>query len=140
MLPPEEAWCLIDAHLAPLASEPLPRRAAAGRVLARPLAARVDVPAADVSAMDGYAVAGDVAPGETRPVAATLAAGAAPGFVLPAGAAARIMTGAPIPAGADRVIPVELTEAGGCRESVAFRAGVAAAEHVRRRGEILGIG
>jgi molybdopterin molybdotransferase len=139
MLPPEEAWCLIDAHLAPLASEPLPRRAAAGRVLARPLAARVDVPAADVSAMDGYAVQGDVAGGETRPVATTIAAGAAPGFVLPAGAAARIMTGAPLPAGADRVIPVELTESDGAgrREAVTFRAGAASAEHVRRRGEIL---
>lgn len=139
MLPPEEAWCLIDAHLAPLPSEALPRRAATGRVLARPLAARVDVPAADVSAMDGYAVLGDVATGDSRPVATTIAAGAAPGFTLPAGAAARIMTGAPIPAGADRVIPVELTESA-VRESVTFRAGVPPAEHVRRRGEILGRG
>jgi molybdopterin molybdotransferase len=139
MLSPEEAWCLIDAHLAPLPSEPLARRAAAGRVLARPLAARVDVPAADVSAMDGYAVRGEVAPGETRPVAGTIAAGAAPGFALPEGAAARIMTGAPLPAGADRVIPVELAEspAAGGRGTVTFRAGTAPAEHVRRRGEIL---
>jgi molybdopterin molybdotransferase len=137
MLPPEEAWCLIDAHLAPLASESLPRRAAAGRVLARPLAARLDVPAADVSAMDGFAVGGDIVPGEALPVAATIAAGAAPGFALPAGAAARIMTGAPIPSGADRVIPVELTEAGASREAVTFRAGVPAGEHLRRRGEIL---
>jgi molybdopterin molybdotransferase len=145
MLPPAEAWRLIDAHLAPLPTELLARRAAMGRVLARPLAARVDVPAADVSAMDGYAVRGDVAPGETRPVAGTIAAGAAPGFDLPAGAAARIMTGAPVPAAADRVIPVERTldaawagpSTGSYRGTVAFRAGAAPGEHVRRRGEIL---
>ncbi len=150
MLSPDEAWRLIDAHLAPLPTESVARRAAAGRVLARPLAARVDVPAADVSAMDGYAVGGEVAPGETRPVAATIAAGDAPGFALPAGAAARIMTGAPVPAGADRVVPVELTAdpeaerglaagilAGRSRDSVTFRAGVAAEENLRRRGEIL---
>src|SRR3954467_8386845 len=107
MLSAEEAWRLIDAHLAPLATAPLPRRAAAGRVLARPLAATLDVPAADVSAMDGYAVQGDIGPGDRLPVAATIQAGAPPGFALPPGCAARIMTGAPLPAGADRVIPVE---------------------------------
>jgi molybdenum cofactor synthesis domain-containing protein len=151
MLSPEEAWRLIDAHVSPLPTELLGRRGALGRVLARPLAARVDVPAADVSAMDGYAVRGDVAPGETRPVAGTLAAGAPPGFELPAGAALRIMTGAPIPAAADRVIPVELTQdaaadrgmsarpdAGAMTpDRVTFRAGVAPGEHLRRRGEIL---
>ena len=53
--------------------EPLPeetdraRRAAAGRVLTRALAARVDVPACDVSAMDGYAVTGEVPPAEPPP-------------------------------------------------------------------------
>jgi len=147
MLSPEEAWRLIDAHLAPLPAEALARRAAAGRVLARPLAARVDVPAADVSAMDGYAVRGEVSAGDVRPLAGTIAAGAAPGFDLPEGAAARIMTGAPLPAAADRVIPVELTEgfaagrdSGTFRtssETVTFRAGAAPGESIRRRGEIL---
>src|SRR5215470_639599 len=106
-IPPEEAWQRIAARLAPLPAERVARRAAAGRVLAEPLPATVDVPAADVSAMDGYAVAGENAPGERRPVAATIAAGDPPGLALAAGHAARIMTGAPLPLGADRVVPVE---------------------------------
>jgi molybdopterin molybdotransferase len=108
---PEEAWERIAARLSPLAGERAPRREAAGRVLAEALAATVDVPAADVSAMDGYALAGEVTPGERRPVIATIAAGDPPGLALPAGKAARIMTGAPMPLGADRVVPVEATRA-----------------------------
>ena len=106
---PEEAWRRIASRLAPLAAERLPRRAAAGRVLAEPLAATVDVPAGDVSAMDGYALAGAVTPGERRLVAATIAAGDPPGLTLPAGQAAHIMTGAPVPLGADRIVPIEAT-------------------------------
>src|SRR5262245_56391337 len=143
MLAPEAAWRLIEAHVDPLPAEAVPRRAAGGRVLARPLAARVDVPAADVSAMDGYAVRGEVAAGETRPLAGTVAAGARPGDELPEGAAMRIMTGAPVPRGADRVIPVELTQGFADRDAgppagrtddgtVTFRAGVPAGEHLRR--------
>jgi molybdopterin molybdotransferase len=156
MLTPEEAWRAIAAHLTPLPEEEIPRRQAAGRVLARALPARVDVPAADVSAMDGYALAGPVSPGERRPVAATVAAGDAPGLTLSPPAVARIMTGAPLPIGADRVIPVEATDGG--REVVTFKgstasdtAGVAgisaisaiagiAGQHVRHRGEIQRIG
>jgi len=141
MLTPREAWRLIDPHLTPLPAESRPRREAAGRMLAGPLAARVDVPAADVSAMDGYAVGGEVAAGDVRPVVGTIAAGDPPGRVLPPGAAVRIMTGAPVPAGADRVIPVEATDAGGSSPdgegAVAFRAGAGPGEHLRRRGEIL---
>jgi molybdopterin molybdotransferase len=111
MISPDEAWQRIAAAAAPLGSERLPRRATAGRVLAEPLLATVDVPGGDVSAMDGYAVAGEVAAGARLPVAATIAAGDPPGFALPPGHAARIMTGAPVPQGADRVIPVEDTEA-----------------------------
>lgn len=138
LIHPDEAWRRIAERVRPLAGESVGRREAAGRVLARPLAATVDVPAADVSAMDGYALAGEVHPEEARPVAGSVFAGDAPGFDLPAGAAARIMTGAPVPAGADRVIPVELTDGG--RERVTFRKGVPPGEHVRRRGEVLRTG
>ncbi len=137
-LPPDEAWRRIAERLRPLAAEPVERRAAAGRVLAHDLAATVDVPAADVSAMDGYAVAGEVRPGERRPVVATVAAGDPPGFKLVPPAVARIMTGAPVPRGADRVIPVEATDGG--REEVVFQAGTSPGEHVRRQGEIVRIG
>jgi molybdopterin molybdotransferase len=134
-LPPDEAWLRIAGRLRPLPEEEVERRAAAGRVLARDLAATVDVPATDVSAMDGYAVFGEVRPGERRPVAGTVAAGDPPGFELVPPAAVRIMTGAPVPRGADRVIPIEATDGG--REQVVFRAGTKAGEHVRRRGEIV---
>jgi molybdopterin molybdotransferase len=137
---PEEAWERIAARLAPLAAERVPRREAAGRVLAETLAATVDVPAADVSAMDGYALAGEVTPGERRPVVATVAAGDPPGLALPAGKAARIMTGAPLPLGADRVVPVEATRPVTDLAAVELLAAAAPGEHVRRRGEVLRAG
>jgi molybdopterin molybdotransferase len=137
ILSPEQAWERIAAELAPLAAERVARRAAAGRVLAEALAATVDVPAADVSAMDGYALAGEVVPGERRPVAATVAAGDPPGLALPAGHAVRIMTGAPLPLGADRVVPVEATRRAE-REvaEVELLAAAGSGDHVRRRGEV----
>jgi molybdenum cofactor synthesis domain-containing protein len=138
MIHPDEAWRRIATRLAPLPEESLPRRSAAGRVLARPLAATVDVPAGDVSAMDGYALAGPVPPGEPRPVAARIVAGDAPGFELRPPAVARIMTGAPVPLGADRVVPVEQTDAG--REVVTFQTEAAPGAHIRRRGEVLRTG
>lgn len=138
LLHPEEAWRAIEERLTPLPEETAGRLAGAGRALARDLPATVDVPAADVSAMDGYAVAGDVGPDERRPVAGTVAAGDPPGFALVPPAVARIMTGAPVPAAADRVIPVEATDGG--RDEVVFRSGTAPGEHIRRQGEILRAG
>lgn len=138
MLHPDEAWQRIAERLAPLPEEWIERRAATGRVLARDLAAAVDVPAADVSAMDGYAVAGEVRPGDRRAVVTTIAAGDPPGFALAPAAVARIMTGAPLPLGADRVVPVEATDGG--REEVAFQAPAEVGAHIRRRGEILHAG
>jgi molybdopterin molybdotransferase len=134
MIHPDEAWRRIASRLSPLPEESVPRRSAAGRVLARPLSATVDVPGTDVSAMDGYALAGPVPPGEPRPVSATIVAGDAPGFELRPPAVARIMTGAPVPLGADRVVPVEQSDGG--RETVTFRAEVAPGAHIRRRGEV----
>jgi molybdopterin molybdotransferase len=134
ILSPEQAWERIAAELAPLAAERVARRAAAGRVLAEALAATVDVPAGDVSAMDGYALAGDVVPGDRRPVAATVAAGDPPGLTLPAGHAVRIMTGAPLPLGADRVVPVEATRRQAAEVELLVAAG--SGDHVRRRGEV----
>ncbi len=137
MISPDTAWRRLEPFLDPLAAEPLARRAAAGRVLAAPIVATVDVPPADVSAMDGYAVRGDPA-GTSLPVSGTVAAGDPPGFEWVAGGAARIMTGAVVPPAADRVVPVELTDAGS--ERVRFRAGTPAGAHIRRRGEIVAAG
>lgn len=135
MIHPDEAWQRIAARLAPLPPETLPRRSAQGRALAHRLTATVDVPGLDVSAMDGYALPGPVPPGEPRPVAGTVLAGDPPGFELRAPTVARIMTGAPVPLGADRVVPVEQTDAG--KETVIFRAEASAGAHIRRRGEVL---
>ncbi|WP_193104861.1 gephyrin-like molybdotransferase Glp [Brachybacterium sp. FME24] len=87
---------------------------AVGRVAAAQARAGVDVPGHDNSQMDGYAVAGVDLAGAgtvTLPLGPTIAAGDLPGE-LAAGTARPIMTGAPIPAGADLVIPVEESESG----------------------------
>jgi molybdopterin molybdotransferase len=145
MLHPDEAWARIAARCPPLPETMVARREALGRVLTRPLAATVDVPAADVSAMDGYALAGPVRAGERRRVAATIVAGVPPGFVLEPPLVARIMTGAPVPRGADRIIPVEATT--GIRndendesDEAVFHAEARPGDHIRRRGEILRAG
>lgn len=135
ILPPDQAWQAIAAHLSPLPEESAARRVAAGRVLAQPLTATVDVPATDVSAMDGYALPGPVPPGERRTVVGTIAAGDWPGFSLSPPAVARIMTGAPVPQGADRVVPVEASDGG--QEEVVFTGEVEPGAHVRRQGEVL---
>jgi molybdopterin molybdotransferase len=138
MISPEEAWGRIEPLLEALGSETVDLEGVAGRVLARPLEAMVDVPACRVSAMDGYALAGGVTPGDERAIAGVIAAGDAPGFELPAGEAARIMTGAPIPAGADTVVPVECSDGG--REHVCFTGEIDAGANVREQGEILSAG
>ena len=99
----------------PLPTEQLPVVAARGRVLAAPVVAATDLPPWDNSAMDGYAVrAADVAgASEDVPirlvVRGEVAAGSAPDVSVGPGAALRIATGAPLPAGADAVVQVELT-------------------------------
>ena len=90
-------------------SETVPTQAASGRVLATPLVSTIAVPPLDNSAMDGYAVrCADVpATGTRLRIAQRIAAGSA-GHTLAAGTAARIFTGAPVPAGADAVVMQEL--------------------------------
>ncbi|MEM7048300.1 MAG: gephyrin-like molybdotransferase Glp [Acidobacteriota bacterium] len=135
MITPQEAWSRLSPLLVPLPPEDCPRRQARGRVLAHDLAATVDVPPADVSAMDGYALEGAFEAGAERTVAGVIAAGDAPGFELPPGQAVRIMTGAPVPTGADRVVPVEATDRG--RERVRFERPSTDRDHIRRQGEVL---
>ncbi len=82
---------------------------ALGRVLAREVISPIDSPPFDKSAMDGFAVAaGDTS--TTLSILDTLAAGGAPGRALKPGECARIMTGAALPPGADRVIRKEYVE------------------------------
>lgn len=123
-LPPFEQH-LLDAH---------------GHRLARDVVSPRDVPLFDNSAMDGYAVRRiDVlgADGE-RPALLTIAyetpAGAPPGPELDPGTCARIMTGAPVPPGADAVVPVEVTD-GAAEGVVRVHRVPEPGEHIRRAGE-----
>lgn len=84
----------------------LPLAAALGRVLAADVAAPIPLPVFDNSQMDGYAVRAADLTGASLPIARPIAAGAA-GDPLPPGTCAPIMTGAPVPAGADTIVPVE---------------------------------
>ncbi|MGJ7439655.1 molybdopterin molybdotransferase MoeA [Aquipuribacter sp. MA13-6] len=103
--------------------------AAPGSVLAEPLLARSDVPAADASAMDGFAVAG---PGPWR-VRGRVLAGGVPAAPVAAGDAVEVATGALVPLGTERVLPVEVVEtAAGVLRLVEEAPG---RRHVRPRGE-----
>lgn len=137
-LTPEAAWDRLDPFLAPLGPRPVDRAEALGAVLSESLQATVDVPGTDVSAMDGYALSSIAADDEHWPVASVIAAGDSPGFQLPAGRAAKIMTGAPVPAGADRVIPVEKTDGGSDRMYIETPVDIGA--NIRRKAEILRVG
>jgi molybdopterin molybdotransferase len=108
LMPLDDAVALALGQVAPLgAVETLPLASAAGRCAATDIFAPAAMPFFDNSAMDGFALrVGDLDAGATLPVAGTIPAGAAP-MALPAGAALRIFTGAPIPVGADTVVMSE---------------------------------
>jgi molybdopterin molybdotransferase len=109
MVPIDEAHRLIMGLAAPLGVEEVDALAADGRVLAEAVLAPDDVPDVPKASMDGYALRAGDGLAERR-VVAELTAGAEPGLLIGPGMAARIMTGAPMPAGADAMVPVELTE------------------------------
>lgn len=160
MLNVEQAWDRIRGELEALPAERVALADAAGRVLAETLMATTAVPQANVSAMDGYALAGPTAADAQLSVAGTIAAGPAPTAPHPGpGHALRIMTGAVLPVGADRVLPVELAteeaasiapidSADPLRHSphasrdrlVRTRSTVTAGAHVRWRAEVLAPG
>ncbi|MDQ5915291.1 MAG: molybdopterin molybdotransferase [Pseudomonadota bacterium] len=112
----------------------MPTIAAAGRVLAEAQYSTLSVPPLDNSAMDGYAVrAADVtAVGTTLPVSQRIPAGTVGAHLQP-GTAARIFTGAPVPAGADAVIMQERCEH--AADGVTINHVPKAGEHIRRAGE-----
>ena len=113
-LPLEQARAQILERLAPLGRrETLPLAAALGRSLAEPVLAPAAVPGFRASIMDGYAIAGGAeppAPGSRWQLVGRSAAGAPHGAVLTAGQAVRILTGAVVPDGCERVLPQELVQ------------------------------
>jgi molybdopterin molybdotransferase len=120
----DEARARILDALTPLGTEQVAVERALGRVLAEQVVALEDTPAFSASQMDGYAVRAEEVAGASEaapvllPVALRVAAGEAPSMALPAAAAARIFTGAPLPEGADAVIPQEWTDGGADRVTV----------------------
>ena len=142
----QEASETILAGTSALPAETVPLGAALGRVLVEDVRSTVTLPPWDNASMDGYAVrASDVeaamtsAGGAARlPVAGTVAAGATQVPALPASSALRIMTGAPLPAGADSVVRVEDTDGG--LESVEIRSRRDLRANVRARGQDLAPG
>ncbi len=121
MLSVEEAIEQILARIVPVETERVDLMAALGRVLAEPVVSRRVIPPWPNSSMDGYALrAADAqAPGAAFRVVARIAAGAVPSRRIGPGEAARIFTGAPIPPGADSVIPQEDVKADGDRVVIA---------------------
>ncbi|MBM4000352.1 MAG: molybdopterin molybdotransferase MoeA [Planctomycetes bacterium] len=117
----DAAWAWIAENVLPLDAEWVDARSASGRVLAADVRSDVDVPLFDRAMMDGYAVRasdcegassyhrvpfeviGEVLPGRSTPL------------IVTPGRAIRVMTGAPVPEGADAVLPFEKTERDGDR-------------------------
>jgi len=139
MITVDEGLALVLDGLLPLGPERVPLADAAGRVVAEPALAAVDLPPFDRSAMDGYAVrAADTAPGISLRLAGGVAAGEVAVAELEPGTAARVSTGAAIPPGADAILQSELAEE---RDgSVAPTRALTPGTHVRRRGEDLTAG
>ncbi|MEX2425625.1 MAG: gephyrin-like molybdotransferase Glp [Thermomicrobiaceae bacterium] len=110
LIPPQEALDIVFREVnRRLPAEEIDLLDAPGRIIAEPLVADRDLPPFPASTMDGFAViASDVSP--WREIIGDQFAGDMHDFEVTEGTCARIMTGAPVPKGADSVVPVELTE------------------------------
>src|SRR4030042_1596118 len=139
MITVEEALEKILSHIQPLGSEKVSILEALGRVIVEDIDANRDIPPLDNSGMDGYAVRSEDVQNadQNHPVRLEVIEDLPAGFIstrtVRRGEAIRIMTGAPIPRGADAVIPVEYTK----KEDrfVAIFKAVLPGECIRRAGE-----
>jgi len=144
----DEAIAKILENISPLPDETIPLMETLSRTLAADVVAEINLPPFANSSMDGYAVQSeDVQTATTEhpvslDVVMDIPAGFAPQKRLQSGQAARIMTGAPLPDGADAVIPVEDTDspwdrsqAGDLPEHVGIKRSVKAGDYVRPIGE-----
>jgi molybdopterin molybdotransferase len=147
MLDVEEALERILTFFAPLPAVDVPLLDALGQVLAEPLIAPINIPPLDNSAMDGYALraadvsqAGEDSGVELR-VIGHIPAGTVSEQTVEPGTALRIMTGAPVPDGADAVVAfedtdeVERRDSGGSMEAVGVRLAAETGENIRPAGE-----
>ncbi|HLL77926.1 MAG TPA: gephyrin-like molybdotransferase Glp, partial [Ktedonobacteraceae bacterium] len=141
MLSVEEALARILSEIAPLETIEAPLAESLGLVLARDVVAQEDMPPFANSAMDGFALLSkDSQPRDGQPprlhVIGSVAAGYVSDSPVTDGTAMRIMTGAPVPPGADTVIQVELTRSDGPEsEWVEILEPVAPGNNIRPAGE-----
>src|SRR3954452_17404777 len=139
MRPLDDVQSEILAAVAPLPSRAVPLADALGRVLAVPARSTEDVPPFANTAMDGYAIRSDDTAGATTDtpkrlaVVGDLPAGHAPTIPVGTGQAIRIMTGAPIPEGADAIVMVERTRRVG-DDAVDVLAEPTPGDHIRAAG------
>jgi molybdopterin molybdotransferase len=139
MLSVEEALEAILSRVTVLGTERVDVLASLGRVLAVPIVSRREIPPWANSSMDGYAVrAEDTRAGAALSVVGRVEAGAVPSRAVGRGEAVRIFTGAPLPPGADAVVPQEDVEATNGR--VTLKGAVERAAYVRAAGEDVRVG
>jgi len=140
----EEALSWLDAHVSVGDTVAVSLEEAAGRVLAGDVVSPIAVPGFDRSAMDGYALRGaeTIGAGAYNPLAFSIVGESLPGRPcgenVGPGQAVRIMTGAPLPEGADAVLPAEYAQEAGT--SVEVTTTVAPEKHVGRTGEDIAAG
>ena len=134
-LAPEEALTLVLARMEPLPLEIVPHANALGRVLGRAVVSALDLPPFPNSAMDGYALRTDdlVALPQTLRLVETIGAGEVATHSVGRGSCIKIMTGAPIPEGADCVVMREETRANG--ENIEFLESAQSGQHIRPKGD-----
>ena len=143
---PTDRWSTVDEHIerileaiTPLPPYDQPLLEALGLPASEQVVSPIDLPSFDNSAMDGYAVCFDDVAGATEeqpvhlPVVGEVAAGQTHLFALSPGTAVRIMTGAPVPQGADTIIPVEATDGGVATVRINEAPGIG--RHIRHRAE-----
>ena len=146
LLSVDEARTRILSHFKPINTESLKLANCSRRILAADVSAQNDLPSFDNSAMDGFAMlASDLidatsASPRTLKVVADIPAGTSPNITIVSGQAARIMTGAPMPKGADAVIPVEETDfierspGTPAPKTVAIKKSLSSGDYVRTKG------
>lgn len=140
----EEVFRWLDGHVSALEPEYVALNQAAGRILAEDVASPLDVPSFDRAMMDGFALRGAATQGASTytPVKLQVRGEVLPGQAfegeLGSGEAVAIMTGAPMPAGADAVLPAELAQSQG--EKLLVLGEVSPGTHVGVRGEDIAAG
>jgi len=135
----DDALKIILSHVKPVGVETLKFDRTFGRVLAEDVVSKVDIPPFDRSAMDGYAVrtSDTFGASESKPVrlhvVGSIAIGSSTKLRVGKGEAAKIMTGAPMPAGANAVVMVENTRVAG--EKIDVHISLTPGKHISMRGE-----